>query len=131
MILRMNLLLSALVLVLPVDTAPAENEAAQMVDRGRAVFSACAACHTPGSATQTGPDLRGVLGRPAAVVSGFRYSRALRRSGLTWDESTLDSFVADPQAVVPGTTMPYAGEPDPVARAALLAYLKTLRPAPP
>lgn len=127
----MNFLLAAMLLAPASSSASAETEAVELIERGRAVFSACAACHTPGSATQTGPDLRGVLGRPAAVVSGFRYSRALRRSGLTWDESTLDSFVADPQALVPGTTMPYAGEPDPSVRAALVAYLKTLRPAPP
>lgn len=127
----MNPLLAALLLAPASSSVSAETEAVELIERGRAVFSACAACHTPGSATQTGPDLRGVLGRPAAVVSGFRYSRALRRSGLTWDERTLASFVADPQALVPGTTMPYAGEPDPSARAALVAYLKTLRPAPP
>jgi cytochrome c len=126
----MNFLLTAMLFVSASSSVSAEAEAVELAKRGRAVYSACAACHTPGSASQTGPDLRGVLGRPAAVVTGFRYSRALRRSGLTWDESTLDSFVADPQALVPGTTMPYAGEPDPALRAALLAYLKTLHPGP-
>jgi cytochrome c len=127
----MSLFLSALLLAPTAGSAPAGADAVGMVERGRAVYAACAACHEPGGATQTGPDLRGVLGRPAASVSGFRYSRALRRSGLNWDESALDRFVADPQALVPGTTMPYAGEPDPEARAALVAYLKTLRLAPP
>jgi len=127
----MNLLLSIFLLVPSAGPSPVDGGAAETIERGRAVFSACAACHAPGVAPQLGPDLRGVLGRPAASVSGFRYSRALRRSGLTWDESALDRFVADPQALVPGNTMPYAGEPDPAARTALVAYLKTLRPAPP
>ena len=101
-------------------------------ERGRVVFNQCVVCHSssPQEVPNPGPDLRGMVGRPAGSVPGFRYSRALRRSGLRWDESTLDRFLADPQALVPGNTMPYAGETDPAARAALVAYLKTLQPAP-
>lgn len=126
--------MSFLLLALPVGPLPTSTPpgaAEEKVERGRALYAACAACHTAGGAAQLGPELRGVLNRRAASVPGFPYSRALRRSGLTWDEGTLDRFIADPQALVPGNTMPYAGEPDPAARAALLAYLKTLRPVSP
>lgn len=121
--------LFALLFVAASASASASDPAtAKTIERGRVLYAACAACHTPHGATQLGPDLRGVVGRPAAGVAGFRYSRAMRRSGLTWDEDTLDRFLADPQALVPGNAMPYAGEPDPAARSALVAYLKTLDP---
>lgn len=59
-----------------------------------------------------GPDLKGVFGRRAAVAAGFAYSDAIRavgRQGLVWDAATLDRYLTDPEAVVPGTTMPYQG----------------------
>jgi cytochrome c len=62
-------------------------------------------------------------------VEGFEYSPAMKRSGLVWNEATLDRFLADPLKAVPGTTMTYAGIPDPRERADLIAYLKT-RPCP-
>lgn len=94
---------------------------------GKNVFAACAACHAPDLPTRTGPDLQGVIGRKAGTQPGFRYSRAMQRAKLTWDEPTLDAFLADPQATVPGNTMPFPGVPDAAARRDLIAYLKTLK----
>jgi cytochrome c len=93
--------------------------------RGQDVFRACAACHTvdPGE-HRTGPSLAGIVGRRAAADTTFRrYSPALRRSGLTWDEAHLDAWLADPQALVPGNRMLFRGIADPAARADLIAYL--------
>lgn len=87
--------------------------AAQAQDGPLAV---CAACHTE-AADAPGPSLRGIVGRPAASLPDFRYSGPLRRSGIVWDEAKLKAFVTDPQALVPGTRMPYAGAtPEEAAR---------------
>ncbi len=91
-------------------------------------FAACKACHSveKGGRNGIGPNLNGVVGRPAASVAGFNYSTALKNSKLTWDEKTLDAFLAAPTKKVPGTRMPI-GTPDPAKRAALITYLKGLK----
>ncbi|NWG72236.1 MAG: c-type cytochrome [Parvularculaceae bacterium] len=101
---------------------------------GERVFSQCAVCHTAAPPDQPaakmrliGPPLFGVVGRPAASVPGFKYSRAMQASGLVWDEATLDAFLENPHKLVPGTTMSFAGEADAARRAALIAHLKTLK----
>jgi cytochrome c len=89
---------------------------------GRSVGS-CLACHSE-AADAPGPSLKGIVGRSAASLPDFRYSGPLRRSGIVWDEAKLRAFVTDPQSVVPGTRMPYAGtSPQEAARitAALIA----------
>jgi len=98
--------------------------AAQDVKRGEKVFADCRACHTidPG-ANNIGPSLAGIIGRKAATVDGFRYSPAMKRSGITWDKDTLAAFIADPQKAVPANRMPYAGMPEPKDVADLIAYL--------
>ncbi len=101
---------------------------------GATAYRPCAVCHTAaapdtpaGKVRLVGPPLWDIYGRPAAAAPGFSYSRALRSSGVIWDEAALDAFLADPQALVPGTIMSYAGERDPARRAAIIQYLKTLR----
>lgn len=90
-------------------------------------FAACRACHSVVKGKSgIGPSLNGVVGRPAASVAGFNYSTALKNSKLTWDDKTLDEFLAAPTKKVPGTRMPI-GTPDPAKRAALIAYLKSLK----
>jgi glucose/arabinose dehydrogenase len=88
----------------------------------------CALCHDTGAekpaAAGQGPILAGVVGRPAASTD-FGYSKALRASHLTWDEATLDRFLTDPAAVVPGTTMPIATA-SAADRRDLIAYLASL-----
>lgn len=90
-----------------------------------AAFAACRACHTTnkGGKNGLGPNLYGVIGKPAASVPGVSYSAALKGSKLKWDEKTLDAFLANPSKMVPGTRMPI-GTPDPAKRAAIIAFLK-------
>lgn len=99
-------------------------------DPGERAFQRCAACHAISDTTRgdyAGPPLGGVMGRRAGTVRGFAYSDALKgagRDGLVWDEATLDRFIADPEAAVPGTSMPYVGGPA-SDRRAVIAWLKT------
>jgi cytochrome c len=91
---------------------------------GEAVYSRCAGCHSL-EVNRTGPKHCGVLGRHAGSVAGYDYSDAMKRSKLVWTESNLERFLADPLKTVPGTTMTYAGVPEPKERADLIAYLKS------
>jgi cytochrome c len=102
-------------------TALADGDAA----RGEKRFEECAACHTlePG-VNGVGPTLHGLFERKAGALPDFRYSPALKRSGIVWNPRTLDGFLADPQQAIPANRMPYAGMPDAAARADLIAYLQ-------
>ena len=86
--------------------------------------SRCIACHSP-DANRVGPKHRGVVGRTAGTVPDFNYSRAVRGSGVVWSEKTLDEWLTNPQAFIPGQRMNFRVA-DPADRADLIAYLKTL-----
>jgi cytochrome c len=94
---------------------------------GKQIFARCAACHAKDNSKRTGPGLLGIIGRKAASMPGFRYSRAMRNSNISWDEATLDAFITAPQKAVPGTTMPFAGIKNSQDRADLITYLETLK----
>jgi len=93
--------------------------------RGEAVFRKCASCHTleANGRNRVGPRLYGLFGRQAGAVGDFRYTAALKESGLVWDETTLDAFLKDSEAFVPGTKM-YGGLAIDQDRADLIAYLR-------
>jgi cytochrome c len=97
---------------------------AQDAKHGETLFTECRACHAmePG-VNNVGPTLAGVVGRKAAALDDFRYSPAMKRSGITWDAKTLDAFIADPQKLVPATRMPYSGLVDAKDRADLIAFI--------
>ena len=111
-------LLGATLLV--IGNARADSDAA----RGEVRFQECAACHKLDAGSNgVGPSLHGIFERKAAELTDFRYSPALKRSGITWSAQTLEAYLTDPQALVPGNRMPYAGMADPQGRADLIAYL--------
>ena len=93
--------------------------------RGEQLYARCAACHAL-AYDRVGPRHCGLLGRRAGGVAGFEYSPAMKRSGLVWNDKTLDRFLADPLKTVPGTTMTYAGVQDPGERADLIADLRSI-----
>jgi len=84
------------------------SAAAADVERGKALFQACVACHSE-RPDAIGPTLRGVYGRASASVEGYRYSAAMVRTKLTWDEANLRDYLKDPQAKVRGNHMPSGG----------------------
>ena len=93
--------------------------------RGEKLFVECASCHSIEKGVDgVGPTLFGLFQRKAGDVTDFRYSPALKRSGITWTAQTLDQYIADPQKSVPGNRMPYSGMPDAGERADLIAYLQ-------
>jgi cytochrome c len=93
--------------------------------KGEAKFKECAACHKlEAGANNVGPSLHAIVGRKAGEIADFRYSPAIKRSGITWTPETLDAFIKEPQAMVPANRMPYAGLKDPADRADLIAYLQ-------
>jgi cytochrome c len=117
----------ALAAVLAAFASYVSGALAQNVEAGKHVFEQCAACHAAGPANGVGPGLQGIVGRASASAAGFRYSPAMKRAKLTWDEKTLDAYLQNPQSVVPGNLMPFSGLSDAGQRADLIAYLKTVK----
>ncbi len=96
---------------------------------GAEVFATkCATCHTvvPGQNGPAGPNLHGVVGRRPARAPGFAYSAAMASRTEAWTAATLDWYLIDPPARVPGTTMAFSGLKNDDARAAVLCFLQTL-----
>jgi cytochrome c len=101
--------------------ARAQGDAA----RGKVVFMQCMACHSlKAGENRIGPSLHGLFGRKAGTVSDFPYSPSMQRSGITWNEQALKSYLPDPQARVPGTKMIFVGISDPKKVDDVTAYLK-------
>ena len=94
-------------------------------ERGKELFvRRCGGCHAP-DLNKEGPRLRGVYGRKAAGAPGFAYSDALKKSGIRWDEASLNRWLSDPDAMVPDTDMAFRLA-DAAERTAVIAYLKSL-----
>ena len=112
---------SSITFLAATSVAQAQGDAA----RGEKKFEECASCHSVERAHNgVGPNLAGLFERKAGALDDYRYSPALKRSGLTWTAKNLDDFVADPQKLVPANRMPYAGMPNAAERADLIAYLQ-------
>jgi cytochrome c len=89
----------------------------------------CAVCHSfaRGEPNKIGPNLFGVVGRPSGTAAGYMYSPAMTNAKLTWDNKTLNEYLAGPQKKVPGTKMGFPGFSDPTEQADVIAYLATLK----
>jgi cytochrome c len=93
---------------------------------GKRLFVNCESCHTleEDGDSGIGPNLWGIFGSRAAARTDFAYSAALKASGIVWNQQSLDCWLTGPAALVPGTTMGFAGLPDADDRKALIGYLK-------
>jgi cytochrome c len=124
----------SLVMVLPAATmltllmasAIVVAEQAKPVAAPAAFNNACRTCHSIKEGDhRIGPSLYRIFGGKAGTRPGFNSSAALKNSGLTWDEKSLDRFIENPEAVAPNNAMkPYAGLPDAAARKQIVDYLK-------
>jgi cytochrome c len=95
--------------------------------RGKILFLRCASCHDASAvpSVKIGPNLHGVVGRQVATLEGYKYSAALKSQNFVWDAAHLDAWLANPNAVAPGTAMAFAGMPEAADRQAIIAYLDT------
>lgn len=123
--LRPALLLITGLLLAPSGPAAAQDAPADAT-HGKRLFLLCAACHTlhQGEADKVGPNLYGVIGKPAASRGAFAYSDALKQAGINWTPQTLDAWLKQPSALVPGCKMAFAGMPNDRDRADVIAYLE-------
>jgi cytochrome c len=97
--------------------------------RGEQIYTRCLACHAL-AYDRVGPRHCGLFGRMAGSVPGFEYSAAMKDSKFSWDEKTLERFLAKPLAMVHGSTMTYDGVPTLKERMDLITYLKRAQQAP-
>ena len=120
----------ALALAAGVGSAAAQSASGGEPGRGEMLFQQCFACHSLDPAEQNlpGPNLSGIVGRPAGKQAGFKYSSALRQAadkGLVWTAENLDRWLTDPQAFIPGTTMDFIGLREAADRRDLIQYLQS------
>lgn len=122
-----SLLASSLSLI--AMTAGAQGEA-ESGDPQIAFNNSCRTCHSMREGdNRLGPSLHGVVGRKAGTLDGYKFSSAMQSSGIVWDETKLDQFIANPEQVVNGNAMkPFGGIDDPAQRKEIVAYLKSISP---
>lgn len=111
---------------LGVAVAASGSAAAADVAAGEKVFKKCKACHTieAGGKNKIGPNLAGIFGRQAALVEGYKYSKALRRSEITWDDTNMTEWLAGPKKMLKGNKMAFPGLRNEEDIVNVIAYMK-------
>ncbi|WP_025898266.1 c-type cytochrome [Sneathiella glossodoripedis] len=118
-------LCAAIALSTSASIASAAGDAA----KGEKVFKKCKACHTveEGGKNKIGPNLHNIVGAAAGQKEGYKYSKAMANSGITWDAETLDAFLKKPKAFMKKTKMSFPGLKKEKDRQNVIAYLETLK----
>jgi cytochrome c2 len=119
---KIAITIAAAAFALNVGTAHAEGDAAA----GQKVFKKCRACHKveEGKKSPVGPNLHGVFGREAGAGDFKRYSKAMKNSGIIWNDETLAGYLASPKTYIPKNKMAFPGLKKPKDVANVIAYLK-------
>ena len=118
-----------LTLALTVIAAPAF--AAGDAEAGGKLFTkTCGGCHSIGEGARGGfgPELNGIIGRPAGTTQDYQYSEAMKNSGVVWTREKLADYIENPKSVVSGTRMIFWGISDQEKIENILAYLATFQP---
>ena len=93
--------------------------------KGKKVFKKCVACHSlQEGKNKMGPPLNNLLGRKAGSVDGYKYSKAMKNSGVIWDEESLDKFLTKPRKFIPKTKMSFRGIKKKSQRDDLISFFK-------
>ena len=93
--------------------------------KGKKVFKKCAACHSlQEGKNKMGPPLNNLLGRKAGSVEGYKYSKAMKNSGVVWNEESLDKFLTKPRKFIPKTKMSFRGIKKKSLRDDLISFFK-------
>ena len=123
-----NTALLTLALILNAGLFSTPAQAAGDAEAGGKIFPRlCGGCHQVGESARPGfgPQLNGIIGRPAGTSANYVYSDAMKNSGVTWNRETLTAYLKDPKGVVPGTRMIFWGLSDEEKIDNLLAYLQS------
>lgn len=121
---RFGFMVLSAALVLGAASARADGD----VEAGKKTFAKCGICHAvEAGKNKIGPSLYGVVGRKSASIPDFAYSDAMKAANKTWDAATLNEWITNPKAMVPGTKMIFAGLPSQTDRDNVIAYLSTLK----
>jgi cytochrome c len=120
-------LCTAVVLLARIADAQIALPVAKPPDGATLFKQQCAVCHTTNLSdpVRQGPPLVKIVGKPAGKIEGFHYSQGLANADFTWDDTKLDAWLTNPQAVIPGAFMTYR-QAKPETRAAIITYLKEL-----
>ena len=101
------------------------NAGSVNLKKGKRVFNKCKACHTLVTGkNRVGPSLKGVFGRQAGTVAKYRYSKAMKKADITWDDASLDAYLTKPRKFLKGTKMSFAGLKKKKDRDNVIAYIK-------
>ncbi len=119
-----------LTLALMLTTGQAAAAAAGDAEAGGKLFAkTCGGCHSIGEGARGGfgPQLNGIIDRPAGTTADYQYSEAMKTSGVVWTRDKLAAYIEDPKSVVKGTRMIFWGISDPEKIENILAYLETFQ----
>ncbi|HKE96828.1 MAG TPA: c-type cytochrome [Povalibacter sp.] len=114
--------------IIPVVALLLVAGSAVAAENGTQFNNHCRTCHSAkADDNRQGPSLHGIVGARAGSSQGFaNYSQAMKNSGITWDEATLEKFIANPEAVEPNNNMkPFGGVDDPAVRRQIVEFLKS------
>ncbi|MDC0073996.1 c-type cytochrome [Alphaproteobacteria bacterium] len=119
----MKIFFSLLILIFLIFTFSAS---AQTVENGKKVYSKCKACHTLKSNEKhrVGPNLYNIINSKSASKKGYRYSRAMKKSGIVWTEKELNAYLKNPRKHIRGTKMAFSGLKKEIDRKSVIMYLK-------
>lgn len=119
----LSLLAATALFAMSTGTALAAGDA----KKGKRVFNKCKACHfLDKKKNKIGPHLVGIMGRKAGSVEKFKYSKAMKNSGIVWDEKSLEAYLTKPKKFIPGNKMTFAGLKKESQRKNVIAYIKSI-----